>query len=471
MGVTRKAAKAFNLAPSAASGLKVEGYQGELPTNVINIYGDIVPLEEMEIYPEGASVSSVDVKNQLDNMEGDVLVRINSPGGIVFESFAIYNYLREYSNDSQKVVTMVDGLAASAATQVLMAGDVIIAHELSSIMMHRAMSFGFGNVADLAKVSQSLQEIDDTLVTLVTNNSNLKEAEVRTMLEEERTLKPEEALEMGIINHIAKNPPKRGSGTSNKKGWLNFATGGTIPSSPVLKAEVQAEKVEVLEEKIAAVTEDASPEVVEIVDAKMEVVKKKEVLLEKVERVETDTDTLYGTYTESSQDAIVPVIEADKKAVEAAAVDVAAAEVAVPKPEESAEGGLVEAREVAKEVAAEAVVLAEEVVSEQKAVTLAAETLEKTEVESGLVSKKVAVDEKVKAAKAAVEVVELIALGAEPEAVEVKKQEIDEHKTKAEGLVGANGTSNVVNLNRIQILNKLRELRDVSNPTRLHAVG
>lgn len=90
----------------------------------------------------------------------NVCVRINSPGGDVFDGLAIYNALTNYKG---KVSCVVDGLAASAASFIALAGETVSIHESAMMMIHRAWGFAIGNQADMRELAAVLEKIDNQL--------------------------------------------------------------------------------------------------------------------------------------------------------------------------------------------------------------------------------------------------------------------------------------------------------------------
>ena len=87
------------------------------------------------------------VKDSLDNVKEDIVIRLNSGGGDVFEGIEIYNYLKSLSNHITIEVTAL----ASLASLVAMAGDKIIIRTGANMMVHEASTMAFGNKSDIQK--------------------------------------------------------------------------------------------------------------------------------------------------------------------------------------------------------------------------------------------------------------------------------------------------------------------------------
>src|SRR3546814_3763793 len=93
-------------------------------------------------------------------MEGPCSCRIDSPGGDVFGGRAIAQAIREYSGE---VTCHIDGLAASAASYIAIAGDRVVAAPGAFLMIHRAWTFALGNCNDLVAQAGVLEKIDGTI--------------------------------------------------------------------------------------------------------------------------------------------------------------------------------------------------------------------------------------------------------------------------------------------------------------------
>jgi ATP-dependent protease ClpP protease subunit len=124
---------------------------------------------------------------------GPVSVRINSPGGDVFAGYAMYNSLRKHNG---KVTTYNDGLAASAASVVLLAGEERVGSALSQVMIHEASTIAFGNADDFLKVADLLKNINGQLADLYATVSGASKDDVLAMMADETWLPMDSAMAM-----------------------------------------------------------------------------------------------------------------------------------------------------------------------------------------------------------------------------------------------------------------------------------
>lgn len=159
-------------------------------------------MTKIYIYDEigGNGITALSVVDELSKAEGDMEVHINSGGGSVSQGIAIYNAIKQYDGD---VVVYVDGLAASIASIIAMAGDKLIMAEGSLMMVHEVWTQLAGNASDLRKEAEVLDKHTDTILDIYDANTPLSRDEIKQMLAAETWLTADEALELGIADEIA----------------------------------------------------------------------------------------------------------------------------------------------------------------------------------------------------------------------------------------------------------------------------
>jgi len=129
----------------------------------------------------------------------DVTVKINSPGGSVFEGFAIYNELRQHK---AKVTVEVMGIAASAAAYIAMAGDDIRMGLGSFIMVHNAWGMVIGNRNDLAESIITLEQIDNAQIDIFEARTGLSRDKIEAFMDAETFLSANEAVKNGFADSV-----------------------------------------------------------------------------------------------------------------------------------------------------------------------------------------------------------------------------------------------------------------------------
>ena len=144
-------------------------------------------------------------REELMKHTGDITVRINSPGGDVFAGVAIYNMLTEYNG---KVVVKVDGLAASIASVIAMAGDEIQMLPGTSMMIHRAWSIAMGDDKEMQKVAAMLAQISENIANIYTERTGLPLEKVNELMDAETWMNPADAVELGFADMEVKPKSK-----------------------------------------------------------------------------------------------------------------------------------------------------------------------------------------------------------------------------------------------------------------------
>ena len=127
-------------------------------------------------------ITASQVAKQLRAIGGPVEVQINSPGGDVFEGFAIYNILREHP---YKVSVKVVGMAASAASIIAMAGDEITIGSAAFIMIHNCWCIGVGNRHEFRELADFLDPFDQALVDVYVARTGQSEKDIKKWMDAE----------------------------------------------------------------------------------------------------------------------------------------------------------------------------------------------------------------------------------------------------------------------------------------------
>jgi ATP-dependent Clp protease protease subunit len=148
----------------------------------------------------GAGITAKKVSAQLRAI-GDrpVIVQINSPGGDMFEGIAIYNVLREHS---QEITVQVMGMAASAASIIAMAGDRVEIGSASFFMIHDAWVIAIGNRHDMAATAAWLEPFDAAMRDVYSQRTGLKADEIGKMMDAETWLSGSAAVDKGFADGL-----------------------------------------------------------------------------------------------------------------------------------------------------------------------------------------------------------------------------------------------------------------------------
>lgn len=166
-------------------------------TNVITLSGTVgmpYPWEE-----EDETINQKFIESVLSKMQGDILIKLNSPGGDVFEGIAIYNYLKSLDNH---ITIEVTALAASAASIICMGANKVVMDTGSNFMIHEASTIAWGNKSDIQKTLNALNTIDTSLVDIYVERTGKTDEEITNWLNGETWFTANEAVENGFADEI-----------------------------------------------------------------------------------------------------------------------------------------------------------------------------------------------------------------------------------------------------------------------------
>jgi ATP-dependent protease ClpP protease subunit len=128
-----------------------------------------------------------------------VTVRINSYGGDVFAAHAIFNILKQHAAE---IVVRIDGIAASAATIVAMAGDRIVMPSNAMMMIHNPWTMAAGNSEDMRKTAEMLDQVKETIIAAYMTRSGLSRDELSDLMDDETWMMAAEAVEKGFADEV-----------------------------------------------------------------------------------------------------------------------------------------------------------------------------------------------------------------------------------------------------------------------------
>ena len=129
----------------------------------------------------------------------ELLVRLNTPGGDIIDTFALYQAIK---NHSAKVTVRIESLAASAGSVLAMAGDKVEAYPSSLMMIHNAWVCVAGNRFELQDTADLLEKIDNNMQEIYTAKTKIGKREIADMLKNETWLSAREMKEKGFIDSI-----------------------------------------------------------------------------------------------------------------------------------------------------------------------------------------------------------------------------------------------------------------------------
>lgn len=138
-------------------------------------------------------------KEELNAGSGDITVWINSPGGDCVAAAQIYNMLMNYKGS---VTVKIDGIAASAASVIAMAGTKVCVSPVSMMMIHNPATIAFGDSADMQKAIAMLDEVKKSIINAYEIKTGLSRAKLSHLMDAETWMDANSAIEMGFADEI-----------------------------------------------------------------------------------------------------------------------------------------------------------------------------------------------------------------------------------------------------------------------------
>jgi ATP-dependent Clp protease protease subunit len=147
----------------------------------------------------GDEVTPKQFKSELLSGEGDITIWINSPGGDIFAANQIYNMLMDYKG---KVTVKIDGIAASAASVIAMAGGDVFMSPVSMMMIHNPMTIAIGDTEEMEKAIAMLEEIKESIINAYELKTGLSRAKISHLMDAESWFNARKAVELGFADGI-----------------------------------------------------------------------------------------------------------------------------------------------------------------------------------------------------------------------------------------------------------------------------
>ena len=158
---------------------------------------DVYIYDEIGMWGTSAEDFVKDVGGELEK-DQELRVHLNSPGGSVFDGLAIYNFL----TTRNKVTTIVDGVAASMASVIFMAGSNRIMPENALLMIHNPWAARIGDAEELRKAAEALDTMKDSIVGIYAKVTGKDTDEVKVMLDDETWMNGKDAIENGFATML-----------------------------------------------------------------------------------------------------------------------------------------------------------------------------------------------------------------------------------------------------------------------------
>lgn len=145
----------------------------------------------------GDEVTPKQFKSELMTDKGDITIWINSPGGDVFAAAQIYNMLMDYQGD---VIVKIDGIAASAASVIAMAGTEVLMSPVAMMMIHNPMTVAIGDSNEMQKASEMLSEVKESIINAYEIKTGMTRSEISQLMDAESWFNAKKATELGFAD-------------------------------------------------------------------------------------------------------------------------------------------------------------------------------------------------------------------------------------------------------------------------------
>ena len=147
----------------------------------------------------GDEVTPAIFRSELNAAEGDIDLWINSPGGDCYAAAQIYNMLMEYKGN---VAVKIDGIAASAASVVAMAGSTVEMSPVATIMIHNPMTVSIGDTHEMERTITFLSEIKESIINAYEIKTGLSRAKISRLMDAETWMNAKKAVELGFADSV-----------------------------------------------------------------------------------------------------------------------------------------------------------------------------------------------------------------------------------------------------------------------------
>lgn len=142
-------------------------------------------------------------KEDLLSGSGDITVWINSPGGDCVAAAQIYNMLMDYKGN---VTVKIDGIAASAASVIAMAGTKVLMSPVSMLMIHNPMTVAMGDAAEMEKAIDMLASVKESIINAYEIKTGMSRAKISHLMDDETWMDANKAVELGFADDVLSRP-------------------------------------------------------------------------------------------------------------------------------------------------------------------------------------------------------------------------------------------------------------------------
>ena len=147
----------------------------------------------------GDEVTPQMFRSELNAADGDITLWINSPGGDCYAAAQIYNMLKEYPG---KVAVKIDGIAASAASVVAMAGTTVEISPVGMLMIHNPATISIGDTHEMERTITFLSEIKESIINAYERKTGQSRTKISQLMDAETWMNSKKAVELGFADSV-----------------------------------------------------------------------------------------------------------------------------------------------------------------------------------------------------------------------------------------------------------------------------
>ncbi len=173
----------------------------------------------------------------------EILLHLNTPGGGVFDGIAIANSIK---NHPAKVISQIDGIAASIGSIIALAGDEVNIADNGFMMIHKAHGLAMGNAEDMRKLAETLDKIDTTLAKTYADKTGLTQKETLALMGDETWFTAQESVDIGLADSVINGGGEEASFDLSK--FVNVPDGLTGKDKKQIEAEEKRDQEKYLQE-------------------------------------------------------------------------------------------------------------------------------------------------------------------------------------------------------------------------------
>ena len=154
----------------------------------------------------GDEVTPAIFREELNTAEGDIVLWINSPGGDCFAAAQIYNMLMDYPGS---ITVKIDGLAASAASVIAMAGSTVEISPVGMVMIHNPMTISIGDVQEMERAIALLAEVKESIINAYEIKTGMSRSKISRLMDAETWMNAKKAVELGFADAVLSEKKER----------------------------------------------------------------------------------------------------------------------------------------------------------------------------------------------------------------------------------------------------------------------